>query len=138
MKTVRHSSFRQDPNHGLFGVLLSLHIANVRITKLVLVPDDRRRELRLPRVPIVLQPLEAPVAVNFPIDALLVPTLPQVVLFHWDPVALFLLEEVLELIADLRRAILTARSRWQPRLVFDEDVTVCIKMTCAHIGVGSL
>jgi hypothetical protein len=33
---------------------------------------------------------------------------------------------------------LTARSRWQPRLVFDEDVTVCIKMTCAHIGVGSL
>ena len=38
--------------------------------------------------------------------------------------ALFLLEEVLELIADLRRAILTARSRWQPRLVFDEDVTV--------------
>jgi hypothetical protein len=30
---------------------------------------------------------------------------------------------------------LTARSRWQPRLVFDEDVTVCIKMTCAHIGV---
>jgi len=35
MKTVRHSSFRQDPNDGLFGVLLSLHIANVRITKLV-------------------------------------------------------------------------------------------------------
>ena len=46
------------------------------------------------------------------------------VLFHWDPVALFLLEKVLELIADLRRAILATRSRWQPRLVFDEDVTV--------------
>ena len=75
---------------------------------------------------------------NFPIDALLVSTLPQVVLFHWDPVALFLLEEVLELIADLRRAILATRSRWQPRQVFDEDVTVCIKMTCTHIGVGSL
>ena len=35
-------------------------------------------------------------AVNFPIDALLVP--PKVALFHWDPVALFLLEEVLELL----------------------------------------
>jgi len=59
-------------------------------------------------------------------------------------VALFLLEEVLELIANLRRAILTARSRWQlvfdedGILVFDEDVTVCIKMTYTHIGVGSL
>ena len=60
--------------------------------------DGRRHELRLPRVPIVLQPLEAPVAVNFPIDAIPSPTLPQVVLFHWDPVTLSFLKKSLSLL----------------------------------------
>ena len=87
-------------------------------------PMDDRRELRFPRVSILLQPREASVAANFPKDALIVCTPFQVVLFHWNHVALFLFEEVLELIADLRRAILTARTRWQPVLVRVEDVTV--------------